>query len=153
MRELRLESTKVICWVAQSGWQEVLKGCVWTWSRNWGSAVGLPYKIQWAGRDFCFLPPSWTTTTDSLRNTSGAQKSPSDPSSFKETSTSIFRNVFCPPKHCEICCSMSFLLWVFFAWHTWMFVGARLEEYRWISLQVNALTDGDIIYLFLSYPK
>lgn len=39
------------------------------------------------------------------------------------------RNMFWPPSHCGICCSMSFLLvWVFFAWHTWMFVGARLEE-------------------------
>lgn len=33
-----------------------------------------------------------------------------------------------------------------------MFVGARLEEVI-LSVYVNALTEGDMVCLFLSYPK
>lgn len=121
---------------------------MWPWYRNWGSAIGLLYKIQWAGKDFYFLPPSWTTTVDDLRNTSGAQKSPSDPSSFEVTSTVYLRNEFCPRALRHILLSVIpagvSLFYMRHANVCWGKAG-RVG----LSLQVNALTERDIISLSL----
>lgn len=125
-----------------------MKRCVWPWYRNWGSAIELLYKIQWAGKDFYFLPPSGTTTVDGLRNTSGAQKSPSDPSSFEVTSTVYLRNEFCPRALRHILLSVIPAgVSLFYMRHTNVCWGKAGRV--GLSLQVNALTERDIISLSL----